>query len=159
MFVEKRVKTFVFSALALAALAGAIVPMAWAANRIVLITAAEAALPAWRDNEPSMRGITRGPKVSMISPPSEDVAMPSPLHLRLRFETYGGAKIDTNSVRVLYLKTPAVDLTSRVKPFWRNSEINVEQAEIPTGRHVLRVDIKDSEGRASTAMFTLNVTK
>jgi hypothetical protein len=130
-----------------------------AASRLVLITAREASLPTSRDADISMRGITRGPKVSLVSPPSEDVAVSSPLHLRVRFETYGGARIDTDSVRVLYLKTPVVDLTPRIKPYWKDSEIDVEEAEVPAGRHVLRIDVKDTDGRASSAQFTLNISK
>ena len=60
------------------------------------------------------RGILRGPKVEVISP---NEAAHSPLRLQLKFETFGGARIDIESVKVLYLRTPNVDLTARVRPF------------------------------------------
>jgi hypothetical protein len=86
------------------------------AAKVVLITAAEANLPHSPDVPLTTRaGVTRGPKIVLVSP-AADADVKSPLHLRLKFETFGGAKIDLSSVKVTYLKNPAVDLTARLGP-------------------------------------------
>ena len=41
----------------------------------------------------------------------------------------GAAKIDPDSVKVLFLRTPNVDLTARVKPFVKAEGINMQDAE------------------------------
>ena len=81
----------------------------------------------------------------------------SPLHLELKFETFGGARIDPQALKVSYLKKPSVDLTDRVKPFLQGAELNIKQAELPPGDHVIRVDVKDTDGRLASALFTLNI--
>ncbi|MGO4513333.1 hypothetical protein AB4Z51_40810 [Bradyrhizobium sp. 2TAF36] len=100
------------------------------------------------------RGIMRGPKVEFVSPGD---SVSSPLRLVLKFESYGGAKIDPESVKVLFLRTPNVDLTSRIKPFIRPDGISMQDAELPPGEYTVRVDIKDSDGRPGTTIFTLKV--
>jgi len=58
---------------------------------------------------------------------------------------------------VTYLKSPEVDLTGRVKPFVQASGIDMPQALLPPGDHIIRVDVKDTEGRTGTTSFTLKV--
>jgi hypothetical protein len=120
-----------------------------------LITEEEAKLPPPKGAVAAdRRGILRGPKVEFVSP-SDSVS--SPMHLVLKFESFGGAKIDPDSVKVMFLRTPNVDLTARVKPFIQADGINIQDAELPAGDYTVRVDIKDSDGRPGTAIFTLKV--
>jgi len=100
------------------------------------------------------RGILRGPKVEVISP---NEAGHSPLRLQLKFETFGGATINIESVKVLYLRTPNVGLTARVKPFIQAGGIDMPDAELPPGEYMARVDVKDSDGRPGSTSFTLRV--
>ncbi|RAU22441.1 hypothetical protein CU669_06970 [Paramagnetospirillum kuznetsovii] len=116
-----------------------------------LITAAEAALPA--ASGITMRGVTRGPGVKLINP-SE---VKSPFNLKVAFEPHGGAKIEPSSVKVVYLKSPTVDITDRVKPFVTADGIDMGKAEVPAGQHSIRVDVKDSDGRAGSATLQLTV--
>lgn len=126
------------------------------ASATQLITEEEASLPPPKGAASlDRRGILRAPKVEMVSP--NQGVNSSPLRLRLRFESFGGAKIDPNSVKVLFLRTPNVDLTSRVKPFIQADGINMQDAELPPGDYTFRVDIKDSDGRPGTAIFTLKI--
>ena len=125
-------------------------------ERLVLITEQEAKLPQAPNATLSFRaGITRGPKVVMVTPESSDIT--SPVRLRLKFETYGGAKIDPTSIKFTYLKNPAVDLTERLKPVTQPGGIDISAAEIPPGVHHIRVDLKDDAGRSGIGNFTLNV--
>ncbi|MDA9507728.1 hypothetical protein XI09_24460 [Bradyrhizobium sp. CCBAU 11386] len=120
-----------------------------------LITEEEARLPPPKGAiAADRRGIMRGPKVEFVSPGD---SVNSPLRLVLKFESYGGAKIDPESVKVIFLRTPNVDLTARVKPFVQPDGINMQDAELPPGEYTVRVDIKDSDGRPGTAIFTLKV--
>jgi hypothetical protein len=121
-----------------------------------LITQEEAKLPPPRGAiATERRGILRGPKVEVVSPnePSH-----SPLRLQLKFESFGGAKINPDSVKVIYLRTPNVDLTPRVKPFIQVDGIDMPDSELPPGEYMLRVDVKDSDGRPGTTSFTLKVS-
>ena len=121
-----------------------------------LITAEEAKLPPPKGAiAADRRGILRGPKVEVVSPSG---TVHSPLRLQLRFESFGGATINPDSVKVIYLRTPNVDLTPRVKPFIQANGIDMPEAELPPGEYTVRVDVKDSDGRPATASFTLTVS-
>jgi hypothetical protein len=120
-----------------------------------LITEEEAKLPPPKGAVATdRRGILRGPKVEFVSP---SASVSSPVHLVLKFESFGGARIDPDSVKVMFLRTPNVDLTARVKPFVQADGINIQDAELPPGEYMVRVDIKDSDGRPGTSIFTLKV--
>lgn len=126
------------------------------AGQIQLITPAEAQLPPLKGAVASAsRGITRGPRIELVDTGTDSVH--SPMHLQLKFQAFGGAQVDPSAVQVTYLRSPEVDLTSRLKPFVQASGIDVPEAALPPGDHVLRVDVKDSDGRTGTASFTLKV--
>jgi hypothetical protein len=126
------------------------------ASATPLITDDEARLPPPKGAiSANTRGILRGPKVEVISP---NEAAHSPLRLQLKFESFGGARIDIESVKVLYLRTPNVDLTARVRPFIQADGIDMPDAELPPGEYLVRVDVKDSDGRPGSASFTLRIS-
>jgi hypothetical protein len=121
---------------------------------VTLITTEEAGEPPPKGAVAmSARGVTRGPKIELVSP----LATTSPLHIALKFQSYGGATIDVDSVKVIYLRANNVELTDRVKPFISANGIDIPEAQLPPGNHVLRVDLKDSEGRTATTSLNLKV--
>jgi hypothetical protein len=121
----------------------------------VLITEEEAKLPPPKGAVATdRRGVTRGPKVKFVE---EGEPVRSPMHLKLTFQSFGGAKIDPDSVKVTYLKTPNVDLTPRIKSFVQATGIDIPDVELPAGEHMVRVDVKDSDGRIGTTSFVLKV--
>jgi hypothetical protein len=125
------------------------------AGHVLLITDEEAKLPPPRGAiATDRRGITRGPKVELID---DKEPVHSPMHLQLKFESYGGARINPDSVKVTYMRTPNVDLTGRVKPFVQPAGIDIPDVDLPVGDHMVRVDIKDSDGRIGTTSFVLKV--
>jgi hypothetical protein len=129
---------------------------AHAAN-LVLITSEEAKLPPPKGAIPiSARGVTRGPKVELVS---KTDAIHSPAPFQLKFQTFGGAKVDLDAVQATYLRSPNVDLTSRIKPFITATGIDVPAVELPPGEHIVRIDIKDSDGRAGTTSVVLKVAQ
>jgi hypothetical protein len=131
-----------------------LVPPAFAGT--VLVTSDEAKLPPPKGAVAvASRGITRGPRIELAD--IDKGQLRSPLHLQIKFQAFGGATIDLGGLQVTYLKSPNVDLTQRVKPFAQPSGIDMPDAELPPGDHVVRVDVKDSDGRTSTASFVLSV--
>jgi len=139
-----------------AAIFGAVTAMPFAAHAAALITAEEAALPPQKGAVPnSGRGITRGPKIQV--PDAESGVRTSPMRFQVRFQTFGGSSIDLEALKVTYLKTPVVDLTPRIKPFAQPHGIDMPDAQLPPGDHLVRVDIKDSDGRAASTSFLLKI--
>ena len=126
------------------------------ASATQLITDEEAKLPPPKGAVAAdRRGILRGPKVDVVLPGD---TVHSPLHLQLKFEAFGGAKIDPDSVKMTFLRTPNVDLTPRIKPFVQAAGIDMPDTELPPGEYTIRVDIKDSDGRIGTTSFVLKVS-
>jgi hypothetical protein len=120
-----------------------------------LITEQEAKLPPPKGAiAADRRGILRGPKIEFLSPGD---TTQSPLHLKLKFEAFGGAKIDPESVKMTFLRTPNVDLTPRIKPFVQPSGLDMPDTEVPPGEYMVRVDVKDSDGRPGSTSFILKV--
>jgi hypothetical protein len=119
-----------------------------------LITAEEAALPVMKGAVAnSGRGITRGPKIAV----TEESGVKSPIRFQVKFQPLGGSTIDTEGVKVIYLKQPNVDLTPRVKAFVQPTGIDMPDAQLPPGDHLVRIDVRDSEGRVSTTSFVLKI--
>jgi len=132
-----------------------IVVIPGSAYAAALITPEEAALPPMKGAVAnSNRGITRGPKITVLE---ESSAKPSPIRFLVKFQPLGGSTIDLEGLKVIYLKQPNVDLTPRVKPFAQPGGIDMPDALLPPGDHLVRIDVKDSEGRVSTTSFLLKI--
>lgn len=121
---------------------------AW--GQVQLVTVEEARLP--EGSNLATRAITRGPGVQLASPVDVN-AQSFPLDVRL--EPRGGARIDTASVKVEYLKNPPVDVTSRLQGSLREDGITAAAVRVPPGQHRFRVSVRDSEGRAGAAVFEI----
>ncbi len=122
-----------------------------------LISAKEAALPA-ATGTLETRGISRGPAVKLESP-EVDLPITSPFDLKVAFEARGESKIDVSTAKVIYLKSPFVDLTPRLKNAITATGIDFSKAEVPPGTHSIRVTIKDTDGRETNSVLTLIVKK
>ena len=121
-----------------------------------LITPKEAALPN-ASGTLATRGISRGPAVKFSSPlPDSQVA--APFELKIIFEPRGDSKIDPNSVKVIYMKSPFVDLTPRLKNAISANGIDFSKADVPPGNHMIRITVKDNEGRETNSVLNVLVT-
>jgi methionine-rich copper-binding protein CopC len=126
-----------------------------AASAAVLISEEEAKLPPPKGAVAiDRRGVSRAPKVILMS---NTEPTHSPMHLQLKFESFGGTKIDEGSVKVTFLRTPNVDLTPRVKSSVQSTGIDMPEAELPAGDYMLRVDVKDTDGHVGSTSFMLQV--
>jgi hypothetical protein len=128
---------------------------AQAAQAAPLISGKEAALPA---SGSQTRGISRGPSIKVNSP-TPDVATTSPFDFRIVFVPRGDTKIDVDSVKVVYMKSPFVNLTPRLRDAISEKGIDFSKAEVPPGNHTIRVSVSDSEGRETNSVFTVVVMK
>ena len=139
------------------AAAGILFAAAGTAGAVDLITDEEARLPA----TPKMAtrgGITRGPSIKVLSP-NPDGQVKAPFAMKIEFQPHGGSKIDANSVKVTYLKKPAVDLTLRMKSAISESGINLGDANVPAGAHDIKIDVTDAEGRTKSETVSFTVVK
>jgi hypothetical protein len=152
-------RSSILSTVCIAAVCGtALLFTAAEARAFVLITPQEASLPeAVGAQQIDRRGVSRGPKILVLSPAPDAGAVGSPVHLLLKFETYGGAAIDPLSVKVVYLKTPNINLTQRISTSVTSSGIEVRAADVPPGTHHIRVEIKDNAGRTGSVIFPILV--
>ena len=122
-----------------------------------LISAKEAALPP-AAGALATRGISRGPGVKLASPEA-DTPVAAPFDFKVNFEPRGDAKIDPSSVKVVYMKSPFVDLTPRLKSAISANGIDFAKADVPPGTHTIRVTVKDTEGRETNSVLNLVVNK
>lgn len=122
-----------------------------------LITAAEAALPP-APASLTTRGISRGPGVKLVSP-VEDAAVKAPFDFKVAFEPRGGSKIDTKSVKAVYLKTPSVDLTPRLQSAITETGVSLSATDVPPGEHDIKFTVLDSDGRETNSVVHLVVTQ
>ena len=129
--------------------------LAQVSNAAPLISSKEAALPAAGGQT---RGISRGPTIK-VSSPTPDVATASPFDFRISFVPRGESKIDVESVKVVYMKSPFVNLTPRLRESISDKGIDFSKAEVPPGNHTIRVTVADNEGRETSSVFTLLVVK
>lgn len=122
-----------------------------------LITPKEAELP---DIPPTLstRGISRGPAIKLNSPEA-NAPVVSPFEFKVSFDARGDSKIDPNSVKVIYLKSPFVDLTPRLINAISSKGIDFSKAEVPPGTHIIRITVKDTEGRETNSVMNLVVAK
>ena len=112
--------------------------------------------PAHRKSLSITRAITRRPDLTLVSP---EKTVTSPFNLQFKFQAHGGSTIKPDSFHLIYLKSPVVDLTQRVRPYVTASGVEMTGAETPPGQHVIEAKISDSDGRESSGVFVLNVTK
>ena len=122
-----------------------------------LISAKEAALPP-ASGALATRGISRGPAIKLTSPEA-DTPVAAPFDFKVSFEPRGDAKIDPSSVKVVYMKSPFVDLTPRLKSAISANGIDFVKADVPPGTHTIRVTVKDTDGRETNSVLNLVVNK
>jgi hypothetical protein len=131
--------------------------VACGASAVTLITESEAALPKAAKAD-SRAGLTRGPSIEIVSP-SSDEQVRSPARIALKFVPHSGGQIAPDTVKVIYMSNPRVDLTERIKAYIKPDGLTIPDAEMPAGSHQLLVQVKDSDGRSGKEYLNLKVVK
>jgi hypothetical protein len=126
------------------------------ATPAVLITEEEAAMaPPVDPREPEVLP-REGPIIHVVSP-SEPVVT-SPFDIDVRFSPReGGPPVLMASLRVVLVKFISIDITERVRPYVDGTRLLVSQAQIPRGRHRLRIRIADREGGVTADILEITV--
>ena len=127
-----------------------------AAEPVQLITREEAGLPAPDAVGVAVRNLTRGPGIDTQGTLGTGVAG-KPLRLAVKFLPSNGVPIDPESVRVIYRRQPALDVTMRVKAFITAQGIEAPAVLVPPGKHVIEIEAADKEGRVGRSQMTLTV--
>ena len=141
----------------IAAAAVVALTLAPAAHALDLITEDEARLPA-APRIATRGGITRGPSIRVVSP-DPNGQIKAPFAMNVRFQAHGGSKIDPASVKVTYLRKPAVDLTPRVKSGISEAGIALDTVSVPAGTHDIKIDVTDADGRTKSEVVTFTAVK
>ena len=141
------------------ALAGAwfFSPVRAFAAPVNLILPQEAQLPPPREVPVGSRGVTRGPLIRMVAPGASPQTVGGSFWLRVEFVGRGGARIDPSTLRVRYLRAWEVDISERLRPFATPEALEVREARVPPGRHLLKIDIRDDGGRQSEAVVEITM--
>ncbi len=121
-----------------------------------LVTGDEAAQPEMRE-EQLLRGITRGPLISVLQPDPQTAAVKSPFKMLVSFKALGGSRIDARTVEVIYLKEPLIDLTPRLASAISDQGLALDGVVLPPGVHRMLVRVADQDGRSSDLVLKLKV--
>jgi hypothetical protein len=122
-----------------------------------LVTEGEAMLPA----PPAARSPASLPKdgpVIKVQAPQLTADVSPPFAVDVVFEPRAsGAPPKMDSLKVTYLKVIEVDVTDRFKPYLKDNRLFVEKANVPQGRHRLKISIADLEGRTTAEVLQVTV--
>lgn len=109
-----------------------------------------AAAPGSHDGQPM-----RAPVIEIVEP---DLTKPvnSPVKIRIRFQAPPGAIIDPASFRAIY---GWFDITKQLLAHAKidASGISADDAEVPSGKYNVTLQVSDTKGRVGTQAFDLHV--
>ncbi len=54
--------------------------------------------------------------------------------------------VDVNSLKVTVVKFLSIDITDRLREYVSASGIQVKEAKIPAGKHIVRISVADAQG-------------
>ncbi len=96
-----------------------------------------------------------GPIIDVIQP-VEGESHDTPVKILINF-TPRESPVDIESLEVHILKFIPINITKRVKPFASESGIQIQDANVPSGRYTVRVRIEDYVGEQSVRTISLDV--
>ena len=120
-----------------------------------LLSLEEAARPEIRSYGFAAKTADSGPA---IDAPDLEEKESRPFAITVRLNARDGAAPDLATLRVECLKSPAIDLTPRLKPFFTSEGIKIDRTTLPPGLHHFRVSVSDVRGRLSEKDFTILVS-
>ncbi len=124
---------------------------------ITLITKEEGAIKEAPHNLYEVgRVFNDGPDIKLLEP-GTSVENIAPVRVAIRFVPVEGNEIDLSKLKVEYLKFVTINLTDRVLPYTTKDGIIIEKADLPAGKHTLRVTIGDIKGGVTQEIFTVKL--
>jgi hypothetical protein len=100
---------------------------------------------------------TRSPAIEVVNPSLLAGPLPSPVSIEVAFRAEG-ASIDVNSFRIFYGGL-RLNITSRVLEHVTLTDkgLKIHNAQIPTGKHRLFLEVSDSKGRKAERELRIHV--
>ncbi len=96
-----------------------------------------------------------GPIVKVESPLIYAEAV-SPLAIRIRFSPRE-APVDLLSLEVTLVKFFSIDITDRIVPYATSEGIHIQKANLPSGEHLIRLAVSDTDGKLAVKELTVRV--
>jgi hypothetical protein len=98
-----------------------------------------------------------GPTIE-ISSPTHNATYTGPFPIKVQFlPGPKGYDVDIKSLKLEYKKAWGIDITDRVRDFVTGTVIDVEESELPRGRHTVEIEISDTAKNLSRQIFTVTV--
>ena len=97
-----------------------------------------------------------GPTIEIHSPEERVYRGPFPISVEFSAGPAGYA-VDMESLKLEYKKAWGIDITDRVVDYLVGNKIQVDDSELPKGRHTVEVQIRDVEKNLSIRLFTVIV--
>ena len=129
----------------------------------VLLTAEEQAafMQAPSETHRDLRvNASDGPNIEVSAPIG--FSLTSPVDFDIRVKPKNGVAVDMKSLKIEYRLGPAwVNMTSRIMKYAsiKGSRLFAQGAELPPGKHALRVSINDAQNRLTQATVSFTVQK
>lgn len=123
-------------------------------GRLILITKQEAALAdAQEDSKTSGKlleeEVGRGPFI-VLNSPKNGGRYPKPIKIDILFIPRDDTTINLSTLKVIYVKIFDIDITARLKKHTTDKGIQIPEAELPVGKHKLKILLADTKGHMST---------
>lgn len=99
--------------------------------------------------------INTGPQIEILKP-ADGARMPSPVEVAVRFVPRLDA-VDLASLKVSIVKFITIDITDRIRPYATAEGIQLKEANIPSGKHRVRITVSDKAGGVSIKELWLEV--
>ena len=100
-----------------------------------------------------------GPSISVSAP--SGYALTSPVDFDIQIQPRNGVAVDMSSIRIEYRIGPAwVNVTGRIMKYAsvKGSRLMAKGADLPSGKHAMRISVKDTSERITQATVSFTVT-
>lgn len=106
-----------------------------------------AALPGGAPFEVGRQDSNLGPTIEILKPNDGGKAS-GPIEIQINFVPKTGP-VDVSSLKVTVVKFLSIDITDRLREYVSASGIQVKEAKIPAGKHIVRISVADAQGARS----------
>ena len=106
-----------------------------------------AALPGGAPFEVGRQDSNLGPTTEILKPNDGGKAS-GPIESQINFVPKTGP-VDVSSLKVTVVKFLSIDITDRLREYVSASGIQVKEAKIPAGKHIVRISVADAQGARS----------
>ncbi len=110
-------------------------------------SASAAALPGGAPFEVGRQDSNLGPTIEILKPNDGGKAS-GPVEIQINFVPKTGA-VDVSSLKVTVVKLFPFDITDRLRDYATAEGIQIKEAKIPAGKHIVRISVADAQGARS----------